>query len=112
MLEKLKLMGLIDHYKTKSEMLSDEFDTFKLINKDDCAKYSDRLTEIESVFQAYILDDNVRKAIDNKEYASLMTTPIGNDVRNLANITFKGRTILDYIRDYVSESDVSYTTFR
>jgi len=108
----MKLMGLIDHYKTKNEMLTDEFDNFKLINKEDCAKYSEKLTEIESVFQAYILDDDVRKAIDNKEYASLMTTPIANDIRNLANITFKGRTILDYIADYVAESDVSSSTFR
>ena len=93
-------------------MLADEFDNFKLINKEDCAKYSERLTSIEAVFQAYILDDNVRNAIDNKRYASLMTTPIANDIRNLANITFKGRTILDYIVDYVAESDVSCDQFR
>lgn len=108
----MKLMGLIDHYKTKSEMLADEFDNFKLINKDDCSKYSEKLTEIESVFQAYVLDENVRYAMDNKEYASLMSTPIGGDIRNLANITFKGRTILDYIVDYVSESDISCENFK
>jgi type I restriction enzyme R subunit len=108
----MKLMGLIDHYKNKTEMLDDEFDNFKLINKDDCEKYAEQIGEIESVFQAYVLNQNVRNAIDNKEYGTLMTTPIGKDIRNLANVTFKGRTIFEYIKDYVSESDMNCESFK
>ncbi len=108
----LKLMGIINKYKTKSEMLEDEFDNFKLINQEDCEKFSDRIDEIEAVFQAYILDAGVRNAIDNKEFASLMTSPIAREIRNLANVTFKGRTIFEYIKDYIAESDVSCEKFK
>ncbi|MBQ9072165.1 MAG: DEAD/DEAH box helicase family protein [Bacilli bacterium] len=108
----MKLMGLIDHYKNKSEMLEDEFDNFKLINKDDCEKYAEQISEIESVFQAYVLNENVRKAIDTKDFGSLMTTPLGNDIRNLVNVSFKGRTIFEYIKDYVSESDLNCESFK
>lgn len=108
----MKLMGFIDKYKTKSEMLEDEFDNFKLINQEDCDKFSDKINEIESVFQAYILDYSVRKAIDNKEFATLMSSPIGDDIRKLATVTFKGRTIFEYIKDYVAESDLSCEKFK
>lgn len=108
----MKLMGLIDHYKNKSEMLETEFDNFKLINKEDCEKYAEQLSEIESVFQAYILNQNVRTAIDEKDFGSLMTTPLGQDIRNLINVTFKGRTIFEYIKDYVSESDLNCDSFK
>ena len=108
----MKLMGIIDKYKSKNEMLEDEFDNFKLINQEECLKYSEKIDDIESVFQAYILDPDVRSAIDNKEFASLMTSPIKNNIRNLANITFKGRTIFEYIKDYVAESDMSCEKFK
>lgn len=108
----MKLMGLIDHYKNKSEMLADEFDNFKLINKEDCEKYAEQLSDIESVFQAYILNQNVRRAIDEKDFGALMTTPLGNDIRNLINVTFKGRTIFEYIKDYISESDMNCDNFK
>ena len=108
----MKLMGIIDHYRNKAEMLEDEFNNFKLINKDDCSKYAEQLSEIEAVFQAYVLDPTVKKAIDNKEFASLMTTPIRDEIRNLANVTFKGRTIFEYLKDYVTESDINCDNFR
>lgn len=108
----MKLMGLIDHYKNKTEMLVDEFDNFKLINKVDCERYAEQLSEIETVFQAYILNQDVRNAIDNKDFASLMTTPLGNDIKNLVNVSFKGRTIFEYIKDYVSESDMNCDSFK
>lgn len=108
----LKLMGIIDHYKNKTEMLSDEFDNFKLINREECLKYSEQLSEIEAVFQAYILDQNVRDAIYNKDFASLMTTPIGKDIRKLSNVIFKGRSIFEYIKDYISESDMNCENFK
>ena len=108
----MKLMGIIDHYRNKAEMLEDEFNNFKLINKDDCSKYAEQLSEIEAVFQAYVLDPTVKEAIDNKEFASLMTTPIRDEIRNLANVTFKGRTIFEYLKDYVTESDINCDNFR
>ena len=108
----MKLMGLIDHYKTKNEMLESEFDNFKLINKDDCEKYAEQLSDIESVFQAYILNQDVRNAIDNKDFGTLMTTPLASDIRNLINVSFKGRTIFEYIKDYVAESDMNCESFK
>ena len=108
----MNILGFISGYKSKTEKLKDEFENFKLLNKDELEQYADKIPDIEAVFQAYILNTQVRNFVKAKTLAPLFNMPIKENLRNLAGITIRNRTILEYISDYISENDINCENFK
>lgn len=108
----LNILGFISGYKTKTEKLKDEFENFKLLNKEELEDLADKVPDIEAVFQAYILNNQVRELVKAKTLTPLFNMPIKENLRNLAGITIRNRTILEYISDYVSENDINCDNFK
>ncbi len=108
----LNLLGLEHGYKNKTQKLKDEFENFKLLNKDELENNADKIRDIEAVFQAYILNDNVRNCVRNNNLAILFNTPIKDSLRTLAGVSIRKRTVLQYIQDYISENDINCDNFK
>ena len=108
----MNILGFITGYKTKTEKLKDEFENFKLLNKDELEICADKIPDIEAVFQAYILNSNVRELVKAKTLTPLFNMPIKENLRNLAGLTIRNRTVLEYISDYISENDINCDNFK
>ena len=108
----MNILGFIEGYKSKTEKLKDEFENFKLLNKEELQQYADKIPDIEAVFQAYILNSNVREMVKAKTLTPLFNMPIKENLRNLANLTIRNRTVLEYIGDYISENDINCDNFK
>ena len=91
-----KIFELIPHFKSKNELLDDEFDKFVAIYKPD-PKY---IIQIRNFLKAYIVDSRVREIVDSKEYAQFATHPAGEDFRTLSK---ELRDLIpEYVKDYIS----------
>ena len=88
--------GLIDHIPTKRDCLEEDFEKF-----DNRYMPEKELVElIKHVFEAYILDQDFRSIIDNKEFAKLNTHSSGAIFKKLPE---KYRSLIpSYIKDHVS----------
>ena len=106
-----KLMGKIDNYKSKTEILEEEFDNFLLLNKTELIPYADKVVNLKNVFQAYLLDKQIREAIKTKQFQAIITSPIKTDFISLKDVTIKGMKAVDYIEDYVLVHDINYDKF-
>ncbi len=93
-----KAFGRIDRFKSKDELLDEEFDKFINDYKPEDAA---AIMPIKYYFKAYITDNLVRDIIETKSYTDLNTSPtftmkdfkaVPQDWRN---------TIPEYIKDYV-----------
>jgi hypothetical protein len=92
-----KIFGRLDRFKTKDELLEEEFDKFISIYKPE----SQYVMPIKNFLKAYITDAEIREIIDKGEYSRLATNPkvsIG-DIKSLAQWK---EVIPGYVKDYVS----------
>lgn len=104
----MNILGLLKGYKTKKEKLEDEFNNFKLLNKDELIQYTaEEIKDIEAVFEAYIVDKQVRECVYNKDYSPLFNSVIKNNLINLRNVKIKEMPILEYIKNYVAENGIN-----
>ena len=90
-----KVFGFISYFKSKNELLDDEFDKFD-------SRYlpsEDLFTYAKSVFKSYILDPEFRQIIDSGNYAFLNVYPNGEAFKKLTPDLRK--RIPEYIKDYV-----------
>ena len=94
-----KAFGRIDRFKSKNELLDEEFDKF--IN-DYKPEEAAAIMPMKYFFKAYITDNHVRDIVETRNYTDLNTSPtftmkdfkaVPQDWRN---------TIPEYIKDYVS----------
>jgi len=108
----MNILGFLSGYKSKTEKLKDEFENFKLLNKEELATYADKIPDIEAVFQAYILNSHIRELVRQKTLTPLFNMPIKENLRNLMGLTIRKRNIIDYISDYVSENDINCDNFK
>jgi type I restriction enzyme R subunit len=94
-----KAFGFIPNFKSKSELIEDEFQKFLLDKKPEEA---DRIREIHYFFEAYLRDANVRAKIDAGHLADLNVNPsfTTRDLKEVPDRWRKG--IPEYIKDYVS----------
>jgi type I restriction enzyme R subunit len=94
-----KAFGHIPRFKSKDEMIDDEFQKFLLDQKPEQA---DRIAQMRYFFDAYIKNAGVRRTIDEGKVADLNVNPIFNmkDLRAVPDEWRKG--IPEYIKDYVS----------
>lgn len=107
----LKLLGKLQKYRTKNELLSDEFNNFILLNKKDLESYEDLYPHMESLFQAYLLDYEIRNAVRNKHLHILLNSQIGRDLRAVKEVRIHGQRFLDYLREYVIMNDINCEKF-
>ncbi len=91
-----KIFGFIPYFKTKDELLDEEFDKFdsRYLPNEEYFSYA------KDFFKSYITDTEFRDIIENKKYALLNTNPNGEVFRKLPQeLRF---TIPEYIKDNVS----------
>ena len=94
-----KVFGLIPHFKSKDELLEEEFAKFVADYKPDEAE---AIPAIKTYFKAYVTSDQVRHIIESKELTQLATNP-NFSTRDLKAVPEKYRTLIpEYIKDYVS----------
>jgi len=92
-----KAFGGISKFKSKDELLEEEYEKFIAIYKPE-SKYA---LPIKNFLKAYITDSEIREIIETKEYSRFATNPkvSMNDFKDLD--TFRGY-IPEYVKDYVS----------
>jgi type I restriction enzyme R subunit len=90
-----KIFGMIPYFKTKNELLDEEFDKFdsRYLPKEEYFNYA------KTVFKAYILDSEFRAIIDNKNFALLNISPYGEAFKKLPSEL--RNAIPEYIKDFV-----------
>jgi type I restriction enzyme, R subunit len=93
-----KVFGLIPGFKSKDELLEEEFAKFVADAKPEEAE---AIPAIKNYFKAYITNDQVRDIIERKEFTSLATNPYFT-TGDYKAVPVKYRTLVpNYIKDYV-----------
>ena len=92
-----KAFGQINEFKSKDELLEEEFSKFVSVNKPD-NKY---VIPLKSYFKAYVTDGEIRDIVEKKQFARLATNP------KLTIDEFKAlngwrEQVPEYVKDYVS----------
>ena len=94
-----KVFGLIPAFKSKNELLEEEFAKFVCDRK---PTEADALPAIKNYFKAYAISDQVRHIIDNKFFGDLATNP-SLSLADFKAVPEKYRAIIpEYIKDYVT----------
>lgn len=94
-----KAFGFIPSFKSKAELIEDEFQKFLA---DQMPEEADRIREMRYFFEAYVRDANVRAKIDAGHFADLNVNPTFT-TRDLKEVPAPWRKrIPEYIKDYVS----------
>ncbi|MGZ8946482.1 MAG: DEAD/DEAH box helicase family protein [Methylococcaceae bacterium] len=93
-----KIFGLIPRFKSKDELLEEEFSKFVADYKPEQAE---AIPALKNYFKAYLTSDQIRHIIETREYTDLATNPIFT-TRDLKAVPEDYRTIIpNYIKDYV-----------
>jgi type I restriction enzyme R subunit len=94
-----KVFGLIPRFRSKDELLEDEFAKFVADRKPEEAE---ALPAIKTFFKAYVTSDRVRHIIDTKQFTDLATNPVFS-TRDFKAVPRRYRIVIpEYIKDYVS----------
>ncbi len=94
-----KVFGLIPAFKSKDELLEEEFAKFVADTKPEEAE---AIPAIKTYFKAYVTSDQIRAIIEAKQFTDLATNPVFS-TRDYRAVPQKYRTLIpDYIKDYVS----------
>jgi type I restriction enzyme R subunit len=94
-----KVFGLIPRFKSKNELLEEEFAKFVADYK---PQESDAMPAIKNYFKAYVSSDEIRHIIETKHFTDLATNPTLS-TRDFREVPEAYRTLIpEYIKDYVS----------
>ncbi len=94
-----KIFGFIPRFKTKDELLEEEFDKFIA---DHVPEAPSAIPAIKHYFKAYITSGRVRDIIDHRQFTDLVTNPVFS-TRDLRAVPEDFRVLVpEYIKDYVS----------
>ena len=94
-----KALGLIPRFKSKDELLDEEFDKFLADQK---LEDPDAILAVKTYFKAYSTSDQIRSIMDGGRYTALVTNPIFS-LDDLRIVPEEYRAIVsDYVKDYVS----------
>ena len=91
-----RIFGVIDHFKSKDELLEEEVDQFIAIHKPD-VRY---VRPIQNFMKAYLTDPEIRKILDSKKYAELATNP-KLSIADIHALNGWRDKVPDYIKDYI-----------
>jgi type I restriction enzyme R subunit len=93
-----KIFGLIPKFKSKDELLEEEFAKFVADYKPEEAE---AIPAIKTYFKAYVTNEGVRHIIDTNDIADLATNPVFSTA-DFKAVPAKYRTLIPtYIKDYV-----------
>ena len=94
-----KIFGLIPRFKSKDELLEEEFSKFVADYKPEEAE---AIPAIKTYFKAYVSDGRIRHIIDEGEFADLATNAAFS-TRDFRAVPAKYRALIpEYVKDYVS----------
>jgi type I restriction enzyme R subunit len=94
-----KIFGLIPRFKSKDELLEEEFSKFVADHK---PEESAAIPAIKTFFKAYITDNLVRHIIESRCFADLATNA-SFSTRDFRAVPARYRSLVpEYIKDYVS----------
>jgi type I restriction enzyme R subunit len=94
-----KVFGLIPAFKSKDELLEEEFDKFVADTK---PSEAEAIPAIKTFFKAYITSGRVRDIIDTRQYTDLATNPVFS-TQDFRAVPQKYRFLVpEYVKDYVS----------
>jgi type I restriction enzyme R subunit len=94
-----KIFGLIPRFKSKDELLEEEFAKFVADTKPEEAK---AIPAIKTYFKAYVTSGQVRHIIESRQFTDLATNPVFSTL-DFRAVPKKYRTLIpEYVKDYVS----------
>ena len=94
-----KIFGLIPRFKSKDELLEEEFAKFVADFKPEEAE---AIPAIKTFFKAYVTSDQVRHVIESGQFTDLATNPVFSS-RDFRAVPEKYRRLIpEYVKDYVS----------
>jgi len=90
-----KIFGAIPYFKSKKEVVSDEFQSFQLIHPIEPDKYCD----FKRFFETYLFEQEFRRIIEDRRYQDLVNYPsyTQSDLRKLGRHNMQ--IIVEYIQD-------------
>ena len=95
-----KIFGLIPRFKSKDELLEEEFSKFVADYKPEEAA---AIPAIKTSFKAYATDSMIRVMVDDRSKRGLLHTSSVFNMRDYMAVPEKYRAIIpEYIKDYVS----------
>ena len=93
-----RALGLITRFKSKDELLEEEFDKFIT----DHAPSPASITAVKTYFKAYVTSEEVRRIIDTGQLPALATNP-GFSINDYRAVPRRYRSLVrEYVMDYVS----------
>ena len=93
-----RALGLITRFKSKDELLEEEFGKFIT----DHAPSPAAVTAVKTYFKAYVTSEHVRRIIDTGQFTALATNP-GFSINDYRAVPRQYRDLVrEYIMDYVS----------
>ena len=99
-----KIFGLIPRFKSKDELLEEEFAKFVADLKPEEAE---AIPAIKNFFKAYASSNQLRHIIDSKDFTVLATHPMFS-TRDFKAVPVKYRALVpEYVKDYVSLNQFS-----
>jgi type I restriction enzyme, R subunit len=94
-----KVFGLIPRFKSRDELLEEEFAKFVADTKPEEAT---AIPAIKTYFKAYVTSGRVRDIIDSRQFTDLATNPVFSTL-DFRAVPKKYRTLIpEYVKDYVS----------
>ena len=94
-----KVFGLIPRFKSKDELLEEEFSKFVA---DRVPEPPSAIPAIKTYFKAYVTSDQVRHIIESKQFTDLATNPFFT-THDFRAVPQQYRTLVpEYVKDYVS----------
>lgn len=94
-----KVFGIIPKFKSKDELLEEEFDKFISIYP---PGEDVNLRALKYFFKAYVVDQDIRKIISSKDFHALQTNPMLT-ITQFKEVAPKYREVIPvYIKDYVN----------
>lgn len=91
------IFGKMDKFKTKDELLEEEFEKFIAIQKPE-SKY---VQPIRNYLKAYITDPEIRDIVESKEYGRFATNPKVT-MKDFKELNGWREKVPEYVKDYVS----------
>ncbi len=94
-----KIFGIIPKFKSKDELLEEEFDKFISIYP---PEEDVNLRALKYFFKAYIVDNEIRKIIETKDFQALQTNPTLS-ISQFKEVANKYKEVIPlYIKDYIN----------
>ena len=94
-----KIFGIIPYFKSKDELLEDEFSKFVENYQPEAIE---DIPAIKNYFKAYVTNSDVRRIIETKNYTELATNAFFS-TRDLKAVPEKYRSLVPiYVKDYIT----------